>query len=155
MKLLILPLREDKGSGLWVRPSLFNHSCVPNCSYATVGDFLFMYTNRDVSCGSELCIPYLDVYISHSKRESTFQGWNSGNGFVCDCIRCSHFRQDPEGVRMEEDLLKLMEKAAELVNLGYRACSPLKLPISSCCLRIKKKEGLGFPVSLGMQVDNS
>lgn len=44
---------QGGGSGLWGRPSLLNHSCLPNCSYEIIGDFMFVYTTRDIAAGEE------------------------------------------------------------------------------------------------------
>ena len=108
--------RINKGTGLWTRPSLFNHSCQPSCTYGTIGDFLFIFTNRSVEAGSELTIPYLDVMDSFSKRKRILAGWNSGQGFTCDCSRCKAIRADPEAVRMEEEILTVFSKAGNYIS---------------------------------------
>lgn len=41
------------GGGLWPDAALFNHSCLPNCTYDVVGDFMFVSTTRDVAAGEE------------------------------------------------------------------------------------------------------
>jgi hypothetical protein len=41
------------GTGLWVRPALFNHSCAPNCVYRVVGDFMFIITTRPIAAEEE------------------------------------------------------------------------------------------------------
>ena len=42
-----------KRTGLWILPSLFNHSCIPNCAYHAVGDFMFVVTTLSVQPGDE------------------------------------------------------------------------------------------------------
>lgn len=46
--------RLPKGSGLWVRPSLLNHSCAPNCRTHQEGDFMFVMAARDIEAGEEV-----------------------------------------------------------------------------------------------------
>jgi hypothetical protein len=79
---------KKTGIGLWIRPSLFNHSCDPNCCWLTIGDFMFIVTTRHVKPNEELCISYLDPQRSFADRESALKNWNDGQGFKCDCPRC-------------------------------------------------------------------
>ncbi len=96
--------RSMNGSGLWIRPSLFNHSCAPNCTWIVVGDFLLISTTRDVEAGEELCIPYVDIFQTYAEREEAFSRWNMGNGFICACERCQACREDPDLVAIEEEV---------------------------------------------------
>lgn len=63
------------GSGLWIAPSLLNHSCAPNCTWYTIGDFLFVHTTRPIDAGEELLISYCDVQLPYDQRTRIFSRW--------------------------------------------------------------------------------
>jgi len=49
--------------------SYFNHSCLPNISRFSIGDVMFLFTNRDISKGDELCHSYLShEYLCESEE---------------------------------------------------------------------------------------
>jgi hypothetical protein len=97
---------HDQGSGLFVRPSLFNHSRAPCCTWHVVADFMFVRTSRAVLAGEELTLPYLDVRLPLAQRTAKLAAWggSSGGGFTCDCARCVEER--------EQKVVKQAKKAA-------------------------------------------
>ncbi|KAJ4458326.1 putative Protein unc-45 B [Paratrimastix pyriformis] len=109
-------MNEHKATptGLWGKPSLFNHSCAPNCGWETVGDFLFVRTLRPVPARDELCLPYVDTVQLWKKRYRTLKNL----GFDCLCERCLFSRAHPEVVALEERMKKLHESAMELSTQG-------------------------------------
>jgi SET and MYND domain-containing protein len=80
---------EYLGYGVWVKASLFNHSCDPNVRKYTQDRAWIFETARYVVAGEELCISYLgsqdelkmDVM---ARREKLLKHW----GFLCLCTRC-------------------------------------------------------------------
>eukprot|EP00798_Chlamydomonas_sp_ICE-L_P016013 gene16013-22150_t len=102
------------GTGLWIRPSLLNHSCLPNCTYFNVGDFMFISTTLDVEAGEELSQPYLDIMKPFEQRTQTLAGWNSGNGFACDCARCSACRRHPKIASLESEMSTMFKRVTKL-----------------------------------------
>jgi hypothetical protein len=48
------------GTGLYNKPSYFNHSNQPNMSRWSIGDIMFFVTNQNVMAGTELCISYIE-----------------------------------------------------------------------------------------------
>ncbi|KAK3287938.1 hypothetical protein CYMTET_4575 [Cymbomonas tetramitiformis] len=76
------------GSGVYLLPSMMNHSCDPNI------DVLFPENNfkmeltarRDISAGEELLITYIDAAAHVEVRRSELQ-W--AYGFSCQCPRCN------------------------------------------------------------------
>lgn len=103
---------NSNGSGLWIEPSLFNHSCIPNCIVNQSGDYMFIRTNRDINKNEELFVKYTDIIDSFSKRVSTFNHWGEGENasFICNCPRCTLCR-DPHS-----DYLELEENTKKLCN---------------------------------------
>lgn len=106
--------RHLEYSGLWVRPSLFNHSCRPNCQYSAAGAFLFVTTTRAVAAGEELCVPYTTPLDPFSARSSTLATFNQDHGFVCRCERCEAVRAHPAAAALEDEASALLERAAQL-----------------------------------------
>lgn len=57
---------DDKfgsGTGLWLKPSMFNHSCTPNCTYSFVGDFMFLHTTREVRTQLIFCLLNMKSHV--------------------------------------------------------------------------------------------
>lgn len=101
---------SSNGSGLWIEPSLFNHSCIPNCIVNQSGDYMFIRTNRDINKNEELFVKYTDILDSFSDRVNTFNSWGEGGNasFICKCPRCTLCR-DPysDYLELEESTKKL------------------------------------------------
>jgi hypothetical protein len=113
-------LGESGRCGLWVEPAYFNHSCVANCVWATVGDVLFVRTVRPVGAGEELCIPYLDTSMPWTQRADVFARWiRPGVGFECVCAPCAARRGSFR-----------LQRACKLVSQAVASSSPL--PLAKC-----------------------
>lgn len=92
--------RQDFGEGtaaIWIRASLFNHSCIANVNRAHIGDMMVVRAMRPIKKGEELCLSYMDTAMELRDRRSFLeQGWK----FECSCKRCeadsmlSHEQQD-------------------------------------------------------------
>lgn len=82
------------GGALFYAPSFLNHSCIPNSTYFSVGDMVFIKTNCDVEEGEELTIHYLYAErLNEKDRNETFQTvW----GFTCQCELCEWERSNEE-----------------------------------------------------------
>eukprot|EP00798_Chlamydomonas_sp_ICE-L_P005546 gene5546-4181_t len=123
-------------TGLWIRPSLFNHSCLPNSTYFNVGDVMFISTTRDVEAGEELRLSYLDPMEPFEERTRTLAGWNSGNGFECDCARCDACRDHPQIASLEREAFAMLKRVTQLsatMPMGA-AIGRVKAQFPSSCL---------------------
>ena len=81
----VLGKNKGHGVGLWLLPSLVNHSCSPNARRLHVGDHVLVHASRDVKAGEEITFPYVDVLAPPRKRKEALEGtW----GFRCRCRRC-------------------------------------------------------------------
>lgn len=58
--------------GLWIHPSFFNHSCVPNAIFITVESFLFVLATCPVKVGDEVCLLYVPYDENFADRKETF-----------------------------------------------------------------------------------
>jgi tetratricopeptide (TPR) repeat protein len=93
--------KQDYSSGIYIRSSYINHSCVPNSRRDTIGDLLLLHATRPIAMGEEISICYLgDELESYaSRKESTKYMWN----FQCECALCLVEAQVPEAVLAKRD----------------------------------------------------
>jgi tetratricopeptide (TPR) repeat protein len=113
----IVPDLKD-GSGVWIKESMFNHSCTPNCTWSQIGDHMFISTTREVKKDEELCILYSPLEKSHDERTEIFQNWIKHNvGFVCACDHCHLFRKRDDLRRLAAEVDKAYGDAAKEVTL--------------------------------------
>ncbi|BBN12522.1 protein MpATXR6 [Marchantia polymorpha subsp. ruderalis] len=78
--------REGNGRswGVWSLPSFINHSCHPNSHKIRIGDYLLIFASRDMCVGTEITLPYFDVFqCAEGRLEECVT-----LGFVCRCRRC-------------------------------------------------------------------
>ena len=107
----------NKGTGLWVQASFFNHSCTPNCVWWNIGDHLFVFTQRPVSVNQELCISYIAADITFKERTEKFQKWISPKeGFTCVCKVCAIMRDHPDLCDLEKEVESAFMAAAKKVQ---------------------------------------
>ena len=55
-------------TGLWVRSSYLNHSCVPNSKRAMVGDLLIPHATKPIAIGEEITFSYDDGELHEFKH---------------------------------------------------------------------------------------
>lgn len=77
--------RETCCTGIYIRSSYINHSCVRNSHRTTIGDLLLLYATKDIKKGEELTISYgYDLDMFASRKEAISSMWN----FQCNCPLC-------------------------------------------------------------------
>ena len=83
--------------GLWFYPSLFNHSCIPNCFQFGFGDILIIIAINDIGKNSELYLNYLNNDIPYDMRQGLLK---EKYDFNCCCELCKYennkFKSCPE-----------------------------------------------------------
>ena len=96
--------------GLWFYPSLFNHSCLPNCLNFGFGDICIIIALNDIEPKTELNLSY---FYGDKLFEDRQQFLENSYNFVCDCELCSYerkkFKEFNEKKILEEYLKKLDE----------------------------------------------
>jgi len=85
------------GFGLFPLASIFNHSCLPNCTYTNEGAHLTIRLLRPVSEGEELCINYTELYSARDERRAELK---ASKFFECRCRRCTQTPATAEEVRL-------------------------------------------------------
>ena len=76
--------QETQGSGVWILPSYFNHSCVNNLTKVFHGDVMLIYAKRDMKAGEELTLAYFDFEPNYEARLLKLKKY----AFECKCERC-------------------------------------------------------------------
>lgn len=93
--------------GLWFYPSLINHSCLPNCDYIGIGNFIFIISLDDIQKDEELTISYVSNELEYSERIEKLKKW----GFKCQCKLCQKeedlFKNIPEKKKINEYIKEL------------------------------------------------
>jgi hypothetical protein len=103
--------RQDFSSGIYIRSSYINHSCVPNSRRDTIGDLLLLHATRPIAMGEEISICYGDELESYaSRKESMKYLWI----FQCECALCLMEAQVPDVVLAKRDGLAC--EAAAFMN---------------------------------------
>lgn len=102
---------SSAAAGLWLSPSYFNHSCLPNCDRTMVGDLLVVHASRDIAAGEECTMAYTNtIEPKDGKQEdSPTKSW----GFSCACELC---QLRASGL----PALPATSKAAEMDGLDWR-----------------------------------
>ncbi|KAI6656853.1 Histone-lysine N-methyltransferase SMYD3 [Oopsacas minuta] len=76
---------ETVSSGLFPEQTLLNHSCRPNCLNCFRGLEVLLVASRDIICGEELTINYIDIIKPVWERRSQLK---EKSHFSCVCQRC-------------------------------------------------------------------
>ena len=71
-------------SGLFYISSFINHSCYCNTSFDGIGDFIFLYSIKDIRKDEEITISYCNQNEIYKKRKIKFDNW----GINCNCEFC-------------------------------------------------------------------
>eukprot|EP00937_MAST-01D_sp_MAST-1D-sp2_P004270 g4270.t1 len=79
-----------RGTGLYLRGAMFNHSCTPNVevSYPRGDNAASFVTTRAVRRGEELCISYIAAEQPRMTARQRQEALEFSHGFTCLCPRC-------------------------------------------------------------------
>jgi len=120
-------LTMDGAMGLWLLPSLFNHSCHPNVIWMHYGDIMMLRTIRDVGWEEELTIGYVDTAsLTYNKRQKVLQQL----GFRCRCQWCRCYTERPQLADIEENLAQHDSTASATSSAASSSSSSSSSPPS-------------------------
>ncbi|CAE8628173.1 unnamed protein product [Polarella glacialis] len=138
-------------SGVWIQPSLMNHSCRPNVQQSFLGDLLVARAARPLAAGEELLIAYVStlqpLHLRRDRLQEIF-------GFECRCPRCllesvllplqiaKPILERLDAVVRDAASQKLPELASQLLDLAEQASREASKAASSGIDRIGGDEVL-------------
>jgi hypothetical protein len=85
------PFKSQSTLGWYSLGSMFNHSCLPNCLWYLIGDYLFIYVcASNIQQNDELTISYCPLWISSvTERSNQLRQYNI---ISCQCLLCLYDR---------------------------------------------------------------
>ncbi|KAI1013672.1 hypothetical protein LB503_010702 [Fusarium chuoi] len=75
---------SNASTGLWIRASYINHSCIPNTMKDFVGDLIIFRATRRIAAGEEITHSYDESSDYEARRANILRTWN----FQCRCQLC-------------------------------------------------------------------
>ncbi|XP_033119963.1 histone-lysine N-methyltransferase SMYD3-like isoform X2 [Anneissia japonica] len=87
------PEMQSIGVGIYLKSSLLNHSCSPNCTAIFVGTTIHIRAVKAISKGEECSISYIDLMNPSHIRQRMLQ---EQYYFTCDCTSCQEELLDAE-----------------------------------------------------------
>eukprot|EP01018_Ginkgo_biloba_P029122 Gb_19403 [translate_table: standard] len=75
----------DVALGIFPFVSMLNHSCRPNCCFASEGNVMYVRALQEISTDTELCVSYINLYEPRSTRKREL---SVTKHFECNCQRC-------------------------------------------------------------------
>eukprot|EP00057_Strongylocentrotus_purpuratus_P016266 XP_011670740.1 PREDICTED: histone-lysine N-methyltransferase SMYD3-like [Strongylocentrotus purpuratus] len=128
---------NDIAVGIYLRASMLNHSCDPNCAWVSDGRKIQIMTVKDVKEGEECTITYVDFMIPAKERQAVLK---EKYQFTCKCVKCIEEINalGPDDGLGEEfrDLKKSLEQIRDAENSQdwekvYQLCIPYLNPMDS------------------------
>ncbi|GAA5974697.1 hypothetical protein JCM11641_007228 [Rhodosporidiobolus odoratus] len=103
-------MQDGSPSALFLRASLFNHSCVGNSDWHIIGDVIVVRARAPIPVGEEILMSYISAAAPASQRRDNLKAHFGPAG--CPCELCSvDARLGPAHITRREELTK---KLAEL-----------------------------------------
>ncbi|KLP08883.1 unnamed protein product [Fusarium fujikuroi] len=75
---------SNTSTGLWIRASYINHSCIPNTKKDFVGDLIIFRATRRIAAGEEITHSYDESSDYGARKANIRRTWN----FECRCQLC-------------------------------------------------------------------
>ncbi|KAI5457849.1 TPR domain-containing protein [Mariannaea sp. PMI_226] len=96
---------SNASTGLWIRASYINHSCVPNAKKDFVGDLMIFRANRKIYAGEEITQAYDESSDYDTRATLIRKTWD----FKCQCALC--VAEEADGPALRKTRQDLEEKA--------------------------------------------
>mmetsp|Transcript_38102 Transcript_38102/g.109958 ORF Transcript_38102/g.109958 Transcript_38102/m.109958 type:complete len:458 (+) Transcript_38102:23-1396(+) len=88
------PRSERESCGVWLLPSLLNHSCAPTTGFIYLDNkYVCIFAARDLRAGDELTDSYVDIFCPRRQR---LKELHEQKGFNCACSRCEKEKMLPD-----------------------------------------------------------
>lgn len=106
--------------GLYLIPSLINHSCHRNASRLIIGGAMLVHAARDIRKGEEITITYVSTVAPLRRRQKSSLAMKFG--FTCKCKRCILEESLENSLGdMSELYCSLHDKATEEVHVAMHS----------------------------------
>jgi len=101
--------RHCGSTGIWLRASYCNHSCLPNADRSFIGDMMVVQANQDIKAGGEIFLAYTasEIYVERKKHLDFY-------GFQCDCNLCKSESKVPANIVKER--ARLVGEAKKFIS---------------------------------------
>jgi len=122
---------SQKGCGLWIEPSFFNHSCISNTCRHTIGDMMFVRASTKIRSGDEVTLSYCDPDASYNDRCRTLKSFH----ITCQCTLCTEER------RSLDTQIALQELLNDAIDLKRQIQSqdPCVFPVLKRIIQLMKE----------------
>ncbi|GBB90130.1 hypothetical protein RclHR1_00170034 [Rhizophagus clarus] len=116
-------LIECDGTGLWIFPSYFNHTCLDfNIHRIFWGDLMFIRSIRSIKKGEELTFSYVNPTLPGEERLKSLKSF----GITCQCRLCKIDRAESIQItqkwkQLYEHFKKTIKPKASQMLKGYKA----------------------------------
>ncbi|KAH8661654.1 hypothetical protein BGZ60DRAFT_530604 [Tricladium varicosporioides] len=110
-------------TGIWTTAAYLNHSCLPNCGRAFIGDMMIIRTLYPIPAGTELTQQYVTPDASCTYRREIFPNtWN----FTCTCHLCESEKKSPDSMHDKRtDFAKKIKDEVFRVPVGPKRFQPV------------------------------
>ncbi|CAH0056842.1 unnamed protein product [Clonostachys solani] len=93
---------RNASTGLWIRASYINHSCIGNAKKELVGDLMVIRATRKILAGEEIMHSYDKTSDYDARMKALYLTW----GFHCSCRLCIVEAQDSPALRKKRLMLE-------------------------------------------------
>ncbi|EHL00540.1 putative SET domain-containing protein 5 [Glarea lozoyensis 74030] len=80
----IAETKMHHSTGIWLKASKVNHSCMANCKRSFIGDLQIIRATQDILANTELFFWYREPTCDYADMKKEMQHW----GFECTCNIC-------------------------------------------------------------------
>ncbi|RFN54910.1 n-lysine methyltransferase smyd2 [Fusarium flagelliforme] len=101
---------SNASTGLWVRASYINHSCIPNAKKDFIGDLILFRAMSKIAAGEEITHAYDETSDYEARKAAIKRTWN----FECRCRLCLVEEMESDDVRRKRR--EAEEKARDFVE---------------------------------------
>ncbi|KAJ7810418.1 hypothetical protein B0H14DRAFT_3112485 [Mycena olivaceomarginata] len=119
-------------TGIWLRASYCNHSCIPNADRSFTGDMMVVRANRDIKAGEEIFLGYYPPQHTYTERRKHLDFF----GFQCDCALCTAESKEP--AKMTKQRARLRNEADKFIAANKRTQTSMTVSAA------KTKQGKGL-----------
>ncbi|KAJ3157087.1 hypothetical protein HDU89_002497 [Geranomyces variabilis] len=116
-------------TGIWLRASRANHSCLANAHWAFIGDFMLVRANVDIKAGEQGFLSYGTLLKSVAGRRK----FHDHYGFRCRCLLCQAESKVP--AQISDKRARLAREAVAFSKEHPRTLKSAAHPTSTALLK--------------------